>query len=412
MQEIHYTCQGESHKATDKVCQDYSLVEIADGLSIAVVCDGHGGERYFRSDIGSRIASEVTRDCISMFVSGIDKSLFVGKPFTQHSALSTEVKNNDFHKETEAEKTMRQLFSSIIFNWREKILARALSNPRTEKEHSFVPEDAKQEFSNQIGLEKTYGCTLMCYAQTADYWLAFHIGDGKCVSFDTEGSWQEPIPWDDKCFLNKTTSLCDSSAIDEFRYCYQGDGSFPLSVFLGSDGIDDSFGETPNMINFYVQILKTLANNTITDAEQQLKDALPELSKIGSKDDMSVACLFDETRLSTAIPGLITWQRNNVKEQIDTINQRIMSLLSKKNSIEKKQVKEQKDKIDLEYSIKDLTRCFATKQTLISKFDRFSQELSSEEFVPYSDDIGIGEPKQAAVNEDSQEPLQQPPPEE
>lgn len=407
MQEIHYTCQGESHKATNKVCQDFSLVEISDSLSVAVVCDGHGGERYFRSDIGSKIAAEVTRDCLSQFTNGIDKSVFVGKPYTTHSALSTEVKNNDYHKETDIEKIMRQLFSSIIYNWREKILAHALANTLTEKEQSFAPDDAKQEFSQQVGLEKTYGCTLMCYAETPDYWLAFHIGDGKCVSFDEDGTWKEPIPWDDKCFLNKTTSLCDSSAIDEFRYCYEGDGLFPLAVFLGSDGIDDSFGETPNMINFYVQILKTLSNNTVKDAEQQLIDALPELSKIGSKDDMSVACLFDETRLKSSIPGLVKWQRNNVKEQIESIDKRISSLSDKKRAIDEKQVKTQKDWIDLDYFKKELERASATKQTLISKFDKFSKELDSEVFVPYSEDSQINASEEIAEDEE-QETLQPP----
>ena len=48
--------------------------------------------------------------------------------------------------------------------------------------------------------------------------LHFILAMGKCIAFNEDGSWHEPIPWDEKCFLNKTTSLCDSSAIDEFRY--------------------------------------------------------------------------------------------------------------------------------------------------------------------------------------------------
>ena len=38
-------CQGESHILIDKVCQDYALDESKKGISIAIVCDGHGGER-------------------------------------------------------------------------------------------------------------------------------------------------------------------------------------------------------------------------------------------------------------------------------------------------------------------------------------------------------------------------------
>ena len=389
MQEIHSTCQGESHKATNKVCQDYSFVEITEGHTIAIVCDGHGGERYFRSDIGSEVAAEVTAECLRFFFEGIDKNVFLGQPFTQHSALSTEVKNNDYHKGTEIEKVMRQLFSSIIYNWREKILSHAIATPLTENEVAIVPKEAQQEFTNNVGHEKTYGCTLMCYAQTPDYWLAFHIGDGKCIAFDEEGKWSEPIPWDDKCFLNKTTSLCDSAAIDEFRFCYAGNGTFPLSIFLGSDGIDDSFGETPNMINFYIQILKTIVNSSLDEAKTSLVEALPELSKIGSKDDMSVACVFDENRLPNVIPQLIGWQRDNVKEQIDAVNSRILSLHEKKKVIEAKTIKEKKDKIDFDYTVKDIARSYKLKEALIAKYDNFSKELSPENFVPFSDDIGL-----------------------
>jgi hypothetical protein len=285
---------------------------------------------------------------------------------------------------------MRQLFSSIIYNWREKILSHATSNPLTDNEVAIVPKKAQQEFANNVGHEKTYGCTLMCYAQTPDYWIAFHIGDGKCIAFDGEGKWSEPIPWDDQCFLNKTTSLCDSDAIDKFRFCYAGDGLFPLSVFLGSDGIDDSFGETPNMINFYVQILKTIVNSSVDEAKTSLEEALPELSKIGSKDDMSLACLFDESRLPNTVPQLIKWQRDYVKEQIDSVNNRILSLHEKKVFIEKTQIKDQKDKIDFDYTVKDIVRSYKTKEALILKYDKFSKELSPENFVPYSDDIGLG----------------------
>lgn len=389
MLEIHTTCQGESHKATNKVCQDYSFVEITKDFSIAVVCDGHGGERYFRSDIGSKMAAEVSVECLHLFFDGIDKSIFLGQPFTQHSALSTEVLNNDFHKSTEVEKVMRQLFSSIIYNWREKILSHAMSNPLTENEIAIVPSKAQQEFANNVGHEKTYGCTLMCYVQTPSYWLAFHLGDGKCVTFDENGKWSEPIPWDDKCFLNKTTSLCDSDAIDEFRFCYAGDGSFPIAVLLGSDGIDDSFGETPNMINFYAQILKVIVNSSVVEAQSSLDDSLPELSRIGSKDDMSVVCLFDEKRLPAIIPHIIEWQKSYIKEQIDKVNSRILSFQEKKKFIEEKEISEEKDRIDLDYAVKEINRSFKSKESLVSKYDKLSKELCPDNYVPYSDSIGI-----------------------
>jgi len=35
-------CQGESHKSTDKPCQDRAYNKDTKHLSMAIVCDGHG----------------------------------------------------------------------------------------------------------------------------------------------------------------------------------------------------------------------------------------------------------------------------------------------------------------------------------------------------------------------------------
>jgi serine/threonine protein phosphatase PrpC len=62
-----FSCQGESHKVTDKVCQDYSMAVADDSLSVAIVCDGHGGEPYFRSDVGAEYAAEAALHSITFF---------------------------------------------------------------------------------------------------------------------------------------------------------------------------------------------------------------------------------------------------------------------------------------------------------------------------------------------------------
>lgn len=62
MESINHTCIGASHIAENKVCQDYSISINLDGLCAAVVSDGHGGKRYFRSDVGSETACKITID--------------------------------------------------------------------------------------------------------------------------------------------------------------------------------------------------------------------------------------------------------------------------------------------------------------------------------------------------------------
>ena len=64
-QAFNHHCQGESHKKNDnKPCQDYSISYADNDIAIAIVSDGHGGDRYFRSHFGSQFVSEIIFDTI------------------------------------------------------------------------------------------------------------------------------------------------------------------------------------------------------------------------------------------------------------------------------------------------------------------------------------------------------------
>ena len=389
MKDIHHSCQGESHIITNKVCQDKSYSAISDSMSIAIVCDGHGGTRYFRSDVGAQFAVEATVNCVDAFVKEVDNVLFKDKPLIQKQAISSEVNGNILSKDTDTDKALRQLFASIIFTWRKKIDEHVKMTPLSDSEISNIDAKYVEDFKRNLNIEKTFGCTLMCYVQTKNYWFAFHIGDGKCIAFDTDGNWSEPVLWDEKCFLNKTTSLCDSSAIEEFRYSYQGDGNFPLAVFLGSDGIDDSFGDVENQVNFYIQILKLLSNHQ-DDAITNIKETLPQLSKIGSKDDMSIACVYDENSLQKCIERLIMWQQTNVAHSITNTNDRILKEKDIIINLASKGLSNRKNMIEYQYAQKDLHRAFEQKKQLVFKWNKFARELHGDDYIPYSDEIGLG----------------------
>lgn len=387
---FNFTCQGESHKATNKVCQDYSYsMTYENGNAIAIVCDGHGGKRYFRSDIGSKLAGEVTEKNVLIFINSICDSLFIDKPYTSITSIATQISNEQFEKESAIDKAFRQLFASIIYDWNSKIIEHAKSTPLTEQEMSEMEVGWINDFNNGQSLEKVYGCTLMAYVQTPKYWFAFHIGDGKCISFDSDAKWREPIPWDERCFLNKTTSLCDSTAIDEFRYCVQGNGEFPIAIFLGSDGMDDSFGAETNLVNFYVQIIKEIVQNSKGAVISEIKNTLPQLSKIGSKDDMSLAVVYNKERLVEAYPKFILWQIESTKRNISEINQRIIDKRLKISELEKVEIVTQKIQIEYNYANADIAKLFTEKIKQVKKIDILSNELYGENYTPYMDEIGI-----------------------
>lgn len=366
---IEQHCQGESHKSNNKPCQDCAFAESNDLLSMAIVCDGHGGERYFRSHYGAEFATEITQKAITEFVKNMadstftlseGKSVFDGASFTAYSAATA----TDEQMESRAHKSLKWLFSSIISQWNEKIAKHAKETELTDWELSNVDEKYRNEFlcereKDDATFEKTYGCTLMAYVQTSDYWFAFHLGDGKCVSMrvvEDRLVCDQPIPWDERCFLNKTTSLCDSNALEEFRYCYQGDGQFPLAMFLGSDGMDDSYGDGYNLYNFYIQLFKIIIRNGVEKANKELKKTLPVISKMGSKDDMSVACVFDDTNLTASFFKLTQYQKRELESSLNKVEDTIMELKKKIESVVNPEALDRGQRINFEYAQKDLEK--------------------------------------------------------
>lgn len=370
MNSLYNYCQGESHKSTDKACQDCAYAESSDTLSMAIVCDGHGGERYFRSKYGSKFAVEITKKAIHSFVENMDESTINGKqtysvfqdaPFTSYSAANA----TDQQIDSKAHRALTWLFSSIISQWNEAIANDARDRDLDEWELAHVEQQWKDEFltmreNNDATFEKTYGCTLMAYVQTPYYWFAFHIGDGKCVSMRLDDSnnlvCEQPIPWDERCFLNKTTSLCDSKALEEFRYCYQGNGNHPIAVFLGSDGLDDSYGDGDNLTNFYIQLFKIIIKGGKEKAEKELKRSLPIISQRGSKDDMSVACVYDEEALHAKFFILTDYQQAKLSEQFNAIEDKINILNEKIESFGDVEKLDKSQQINFTYAQKDLDK--------------------------------------------------------
>lgn len=382
MDSIYAYCQGENHILSEKPCQDYAYADSSESFSIAIVSDGHGGERYFRSHLGSRFLVDITRKSVHSFVETIaeqKENIFEGQPFTPYTKDTA----SDCQINSKAHKMLIWLFSSIINQWNVAIAKHATENNLTEWELSHVEEKYRQEFLNKLNdpeatFEKTYGCTLMAYVQTPTYWFAFHIGDGKMVRISIVNhmlNCDQPVPWDHKCFLNKTTSICDTNALEEFRYCYQGDGTFPSAMFLGSDGLDDSYGDGEQLYNFYANLFKQIAKSGKTEACNVLKRSLPKISKIASKDDMSIACIYDDSKLEQDFYLMCNYQRDLLNKERERLLDEISKLKSKISSFGPEDTLDESAKINLLYAHKDQEKI----ERKIDKIRRKFKELDEEE---------------------------------
>lgn len=271
---FHITAQGASHKKKHIVCQDASDSYCDEHCAIAIVCDGHGGADYVRSDIGSRFACEVAKENIISFLRKVD--------------IETLTHNTEV--------VLRQLTACIISDWNVSIRSHFDSNPLTEAEKSVISEKARKKYAQPDKIDSAYGTTLIAAAMTRDFWFGLHIGDGKCVAVDQGSRFVQPIPWDEKCFLNETTSICDSHALENFRHFFSR--KLPVAIFIGTDGIDGCFKDNEQFYNLYKTIICSFATTDFDQAYGELADYLPRLSAKGSGDDVSIAAVLDLDAIS------------------------------------------------------------------------------------------------------------------
>ena len=269
-----------------------------------------------RSAIGSKFASAIAKKNIQKFLLGMDKEKFFLNP----------------------DKQLKILEASIISHWNESVSDYHSKHPFDEAELIVVSEKAKKRYLEDGKIWSAYGTTLIAVAMNEDYWFAIHIGDGKCVAINHAGEFKQPIPWDPKCFLNATTSICDSDAIDNFRHFYSD--KLPAAVFVGSDGIDDCFNNNEQLYNLYKTVLYSFATTDFKEACEGLADYLPRLSAKGSGDDVSIAALLDMDSISE-LSIVKDYDKGKEKAKLEENARKE----AEKNEAEKRRVEEERAKI-------------------------------------------------------------------
>jgi hypothetical protein len=264
--------QGERHKKHGQPCEDFALHYRDERYSFAIVSDGHGGDMYFRSGRGSRFACEAAAECFNTFTD----QLFAG--YSRHGQFSPKDIYPAF------DEILPGLCGSIHEAWRRRVL--------DDWKHD-VPDFEALNLDPTVYDENAciaYGCTLIAVAATKAFWFGLQIGDGKCVMLESVDGFSEPIPWDDACQFNITTSLCEKNAPELFRHFAGAD--LPEALFIGTDGVDNSFPLEENekkIASMYRIILDNFKGEGFEKGRRQLEDFLPVLTGRGSGDDVSIA---------------------------------------------------------------------------------------------------------------------------
>ena len=314
--------QGYNHIKSDKVCQDSSGHYSDNSMAVVVVADGHGSDNYPRTDRGSSFAVEATITAIKEFVKTVEDSAI------------------DISEDSDS--YLEQLAKNILANWYAAVDADLEKYPFSEEELSKVSDKYKKKYISGQRLEKAYGTTLIAACQTKNYWFGIQIGDGKCVCISQDGSMYEPIPWDEDCQANITTSICDSEAIEEFRYCFMKES--PVATLMGTDGIDDSYANSEEMYVLYRSILAIFAEYGCETGKNEIQSFLPGLSRKGSGDDVSIAGIVSTTLSTTFIEVLkAQCEYSNAKAQKEQAEREV--ILASEKQIEEGRVKDAKNSL-------------------------------------------------------------------
>jgi serine/threonine protein phosphatase PrpC len=307
------TAAGISHTKHGKGCEDFSLHyppygdKSAVPLALAVVADGHGDSNCFRSAKGAEFAAKSAEEKILGFVKYRSdqepaRGLLLGNMFRRtkpREPLSSE----------EFPEMLRNLVNGIVMLWHEKVAEDYDKNPFTAEELAGTDEKHRKKFGLGEERYKAYGSTLLAAAITPDYWFGFHIGDGRFTALYPDGTFDQPVPWDERCYLNVTTSICDFEAREIPRTCFSfnNEKAPPAAVFLCSDGVDDNYPVEENekhLYKLYRTIALTFADDGFDSTRGQIEDLARSFAAKGKGDDTSIAGIIDMEAVKAIAPLL------------------------------------------------------------------------------------------------------------
>lgn len=260
-QGIHSTVIGDSHIKKGIVCQDSSGIWVSDTCGIAVVADGHGSAKHFRSDVGSKMAVKITTGLLKNYMNRPDfKEQFLLHP--------------DF--------ILQQMEKQILMKWREAVEVYHQENPLTEAE-----KEKLKGLPKNLRTAVIYGSTVLAAVIADGFSYGMVLGDGGFVVLDGEGKLFVPIE-DKNSHANYTSSLCNTDAIHFFEHWYTEEN--PAALFVSTDGLFKSFASEEDFLKYHGLIAHMLTEPE--RAKKSLKRNFEKRTREGSGDDISIAMVY------------------------------------------------------------------------------------------------------------------------
>lgn len=259
-----FTQIGASHIRQNKPNQDSvgTLSLLNNTVHILAVSDGHGSERYFRSEIGSQLAVKAARHICEQF-------------FEPIPTLS------------EIKSLLDILARKLVFKWREDVQAHWEKFPFSESEKVLLKNPEK--------IEHAYGATLLIAVITPKYAIYLQLGDGDISIINYEQHLCTPIIPDQGLIGTETHSLCEANAETYWRITSMAFNEPPRLVILSTDGYSNSYANQTSFLNMINELYQGICEYGLGVVLDELPKWLKETTNQGCGDDISVALFCRES---------------------------------------------------------------------------------------------------------------------
>jgi hypothetical protein len=246
------------------------------------VADGHGGSRYWLSDVGSRLACD-----LALQLAAKDLAM---RPLSTPGADALGAVRQWLADE---------LPSQLVAAWQEAIQA-------DWQQRDLPPEHQGESFSSQ-----TYGSTLALVVLTPHWWAHTGLGDWDLVLLSDHQPDQLISQEADKAHQGEATeSLCLPSASRCFAsrtavYPLSGDQRQACGLVLSTDGIRKSCATDADHLALSRYLLEEAQTHKAIAAgsSERLDTSLDRISREGSGDDVSVALACFGSLQPGAVPS-------------------------------------------------------------------------------------------------------------
>lgn len=251
---------GRSHEQSKKPNQDtlgtFPNELICDIPLVAVISDGHGANKYYRSDIGADIA---VKSSIAYL------KLLVGK-FQKDNIKFQGIRDYCIEK----------LAQKITLFWKRAVRESIQKYQYTEEESNiYIP----------------YGCTVLGLLFYENILITFQLGDGDILLVNSEEVTKE-FGKDENLIANETYSLCMKGAEKYFNVNVKRiDHSPPELILISTDGYSNSFKDDESFYKAGKDFLEILQKEGIQVIRDNLDEWLKETSNNGSGDDTTMILL-------------------------------------------------------------------------------------------------------------------------